>query len=202
MVMRKIHRDKSHYTNWPVLDSTPRGVLTQPSPAFIFEVTMKQIDISTPKHLNTFTMIDDEDFEWLNKYKWNVGGRGYVGTSLPQKDGFRKRLLMHKLLLPVNPPYEVDHRNLNRLDNQRCNLRKCTRSQNRCNTGKIKIPTSSIFNGVSYDKNENTWGAFIKENGRLKRIGTYKNEVNAAIAYDKEATRIYGEFARLNFPLS
>jgi hypothetical protein len=35
MVMRKIHRDKSHYTNWPVLDSTPRGVLTQPSPAFI-----------------------------------------------------------------------------------------------------------------------------------------------------------------------
>ena len=31
---------------------------------------MKKIDISTKKYPATFTLVDDEDFEWLNQWKW------------------------------------------------------------------------------------------------------------------------------------
>ncbi len=31
---------------------------------------MKQIDISTKKYPETFTLVDDEDYDYLNEFKW------------------------------------------------------------------------------------------------------------------------------------
>ena len=33
---------------------------------------MKKIDISTSKYPSSFAMVDDEDFDWLNQWKWHV----------------------------------------------------------------------------------------------------------------------------------
>ena len=39
---------------------------------------MKKIDISTLKYPNTFVIVDDKDFKWLNQWKWRLDSNGYA----------------------------------------------------------------------------------------------------------------------------
>jgi hypothetical protein len=101
----------------------------------------------------------------------------------------------------MNPPrgFLVDHKNLNTLDNTRTNLRLATRSQNMFNRNKIKSNTSSRFRGVCFDKRRKKWCAYITVEGKRIWLGTFDNEIDAAMAYDAAAKKYHGEFARLNF---
>jgi hypothetical protein len=73
-------------------------------------------------------IVDDEDFEWLNQWKWQYVGK--YAARFVQTKKVRKIILMHRLL--VDPPegLEVDHINRNKLDNRRANLRAVNRSEN------------------------------------------------------------------------
>jgi hypothetical protein len=86
---------------------------------------------------------------------------------------------------------------LNGLNNQRDNLRICTPAQNRSNTKKSH--GSSQFKGVSR-KAASHWVAYIKVNQKTKYLGTFQDEVAAALAYDAAARQHFGEFALCNFP--
>lgn len=57
---------------------------------------------------------------------------------------------------------------------------------------------ASNYKGVSYDKNRDKWMARLKHNGKIYNLGRYEIEKDAAIAYNKKAIEIYGEFANLN----
>jgi hypothetical protein len=59
--------------------------------------------------------------------------------------------------------------------------------------------TSSSFKGVCWDKNHNRWVAYIDNAGR-KNLGSFEDEVQAALAYDRAAKLQFGEFAKVNFP--
>jgi hypothetical protein len=93
----------------------------------------------------------------------------------------------------------VDHRNLNGLDNRRSNLRLATHGENNQNKRKRK-GASSRYIGVSFEKRIKKWSARIMYKGKAIWLGNFKNEIDAALAYDKAARKYYGEFARLNFP--
>jgi hypothetical protein len=41
--------------------------------------------------------------------------------------------------------------------------------------------------------------AYIKVNGNDVYLGVYKQEIDAALAYDEAAEKYFGEFARPNF---
>jgi hypothetical protein len=144
----------------------------------------------TTKHKIPFE-IDDEDYEFVLKHTWSIS-KGYVATSINGHTTY-----LHRKLL--NPPVGmvVDHKNGDKCNNKRSNLRICTQKENSQNQRRKKI-TSSIYQGVYYSKSTNKWRSRIMENGKGVHLGCFENEIDAAIAYDKNAIRIYGEGVKLN----
>lgn len=145
-----------------------------------------------------FATIDPEDYTLIAGYNWRVHKSKrsrvrYVVADTPMMEGRKFTIMMHRLIL-CDPPYRVDHRNQNGLDNRRQNLRPATRSQNAANKKKPKNNTSG-FKGVSWHALAGKWRATIKVNQKWKHLGLFTNRRAAARAYAKAAERWFGEFA-------
>lgn len=100
--------------------------------------------------------------------------------------------------LKLDSKVKIDHVDGNQLNNSIHNLRITTNSGNSANTSKCKPPKSSKYKGVSYYTRLNRWVSVIRKDGRSTRIGVFDNEVEAAMAYNKRALEVFGEFARIN----
>lgn len=154
-----------------------------------------------------FALVDDEDFERLNKFKWHYNKEKRANTGYARrhksikKDGKRKQIIvsMHTFIMNTPEGFEVDHKDSNGLNNQKSNLRVCKSAQNKKNYPPLK-GSSSKYKGVRWHKASNRFVAEIFENGKQKHLGTFKNEIDAAKAYDEKAKEVHGEFAFLNFP--
>ena len=145
-----------------------------------------------------FALIDNEDFLRVNSLgKWQVGSKGYV--TMKKWNGEKYiALKMHRIVLnmPMFDKRKIDHKNLNKLDNQKHNLRICDDTLNNLNVPKRKGDYTSLYKGVY--KKKNRWYAAITLKSIRKNIGSFKKEKDAAIAYNKEAKNLFGEFAWLN----
>jgi hypothetical protein len=133
-------------------------------------------------------LVDDEDVLHVQAHNWFINN-GYAATYI---DG--ALVGMHNLIMGA---LWVDHRNNNRLDNQRANLRPCSPSQNAMNRSP-RTGTSSQYKGVHWEKDRQRWVARIKVNGVYKNLGRFTDEMEAAQAYDRAAITHYGEFAHPN----
>lgn len=163
---------------------------------------MKLINISTIKHPNTFAKVDDEDFEFLNKWKWcglKIRNCIYAGRSVIGADGRKSTILMHREVLNAPVGMVCDHINHDGLDNRRENLRACTAQQNGRNSRKER-GSSSIYKGVFLVKESGKFGAKLCSNGKIVYQAFFVDEASAARAYDAAAKEFFGEFAYLNFP--
>ena len=146
------------------------------------------------------SLVSDDDFDTVMAHKWhavNFHGHWYAMTNV-RADGRQKGLLMHRVLLNPPPSYDIDHINGDGLDNQRDNLRLATRSQNLANSCRHN-DSSSPWKGVYWDKGAGKWRAHIRINGKKKCIGNFTTAEDAAKAYDAEAIRLFGDFAKPNF---
>jgi len=149
-----------------------------------------------------FAIIDDEDWDLVKGYKWYANKQGntfYAITNIRKPDGTRTLLYMHRLLLDLKKGEYCDHINHNGLDNRRCNLRSVTKQQNQMNQQKNKNG-SCEFKGVSYYKRDKKWLAQIKINGKRIFLGYFNTPLEGALAYDRKAKELFGEYANLNFP--
>lgn len=136
-------------------------------------------------------MVDDEDYELLNQFNWQCGN-----DKMIRRHG--ERTLMHRLIMKAPDHLEVDHIDGNRLNNQRSNLRLCTSSQNKCNRGP-RSDNKSGYKGVSWHKQNQKWTVRVKTpHGKYLSCGCYHDIREAAMAYNKVAKRLHGEFAYLN----
>jgi hypothetical protein len=59
---------------------------------------------------------------------------------------------------------------------------------------------TSTYRGVSWNKRDNKWAAYIRSNGKNRSLGYFEDEEEAARAYDRAARAQHGEKALLNFP--
>ena len=144
-------------------------------------------------------IIDDEDFEYLNQFKWHTVencNNFYAKTSMKNNRG--KKISMHRLLTKnINTKMHTDHINGNGLDNRKINLRICTHSENLRNRKK-NVNNKSGYKGVSLDKNLNKFRCKLYMNGKAIHIGYFINPKDAARAYNDAALKYHGEFAHLN----
>lgn len=171
--------------------------VTTPVGPFFGVSTMKKIDISTPKHPNKFALVDDEDYESLISFHWyfEAVGQGYAGATI-WIDGKKRHVKMHRMIMDAKKGQEIDHENHDGLDNQKHNLRFCTRSQNCANSMK-RTGTIAKYKGVYLFKGK--YQSSIGFKGNHIWLGLYSCPIEAAKAYDKAAKKYFGEFARPNF---
>jgi len=157
---------------------------------------MKEIKLSK----GYIAIVDDEDYEYLSQWKWYADVKPYTvyAARAIRKNGIKTSIRMHAIILGLNKGEICDHIDHNGLNNQKANIRKCNASENAKNR-RSSINSKSKYLGVfpSFRKN-NPWRAQIKVNGNKISLGNYKQEINAAMAYDVAAIKYYKEYANLN----
>jgi hypothetical protein len=146
---------------------------------------------------NKIALVDDSDFESINKFKWYAQkhGRTFYARRNSVKGGKRITIRMHRQLLRLKKNVLCDHINGNGLDNQRKNLRIANYHQN--NQNRIGYGISG-FKGVYWHKLLKKWIAQIRINGKKKHLGVFEKKVDAAIAYNLIAKDYFEDFAKLN----
>lgn len=148
-----------------------------------------------------FALVDDEDYDFLNQFTWSARKsrkKYWYAQRMYTKNGGRRTILMHRLILGVtNPKIFTDHEDHNGLNNQRKNLRVATPAQNSANKSSHKN-ASSKYLGVSWDKKLSKWRSRIMTNGVNKNLGFFRDEADAAIAYNEAAIKLHQEFANIN----
>jgi len=138
-------------------------------------------------------LFSPEDMGVVSEHLWCLMGNGYASFT-QYGDGGKRTVKMHYLIVGKN----ADHKNGNRLDNRRENLRLASTSQNSANR-RAKAGASSEYKGVCWDKSRGKWMAAIQVSGKTKTLGRFDDEAAAARAYDAAAAACFGEFAKLNF---
>lgn len=139
--------------------------------------------------------VDDEDFNRLCRFRWHIRS-GYASRST----GANTFRFMHHDIVAPRHRMVVDHKNGNRLDNRRSNLRVCTPSENNANQVK-RQGTSSRFKGVYWEAERGLWVTKVMNRQRHRvTIGRFKNEDVAGMAYDLWMLDMFGSFAQPNKP--
>jgi len=138
-------------------------------------------------------IIDDDDFDLVNAFKWHFSTRGYAHST--DRSGIKRRCLkMHRLIMNAPAGMDIDHINGNKLDNRRCNLRICTRSENMFNRPKNRLNKSG-YKGVCWSNYLGKWKSSISCNGVVYHIGVFDDPKVAYDAYCAKAKELHGEFA-------
>lgn len=158
---------------------------------------MKEIKLT----LGMVTKVDDEDFNYLNQWKWHAHTTdkntwyAFRTEENRRSQGLRQRF-MHTMVMRTES--RVDHKNGDGLDNQKDNLRLATSLENSRNRRTHRTDKTSPYKGVCWHYTSNRWRAYINLEKQLS-LGYFKDPIDAAYAYDRAATKHFGEFARLNF---
>lgn len=147
-----------------------------------------------------YALVDDEDFEYLNQWKWHYDcgyakRTKFIGTFNGKEKS--KKIYMHRELIKTEFGVEVDHINGDKNDNRRTNLRAASKGQNGMNKTKMS-GLSSQYKGVSWYKRLKKWQVKLALNGKTIHLGLFHSETDAALTYNQAALKYFGEFARLN----
>ena len=142
-----------------------------------------------------FKYENDKMYRYDNKHKkWNCCSNNKPCGRYIQIGINKKLYYLHRLvykyhnedfdLTDISHNNQIDHININPLDNRIENLRAVNHSQNQRNKNKSKN-CSSKYKGVCWSKRDSKWYAYIQINRKRKHLGLFINEEDANLAYKK-----------------
>ncbi len=142
-------------------------------------------------------LIEYRDLIWFGQYKFYIM-QGEGQSLYVVANASARTIKIHQLIM--NPPQglEVDHINGNGLDNRRSNLRIVTHQINQSNLPKHH-GSSSKYYGVSFEKGRQRWLCQVRYKYKIKTIGRFDSEIEAAIAYNNSLISMgISEIKRMN----
>jgi hypothetical protein len=137
--------------------------------------------------VRAYAIIDAADYIAVIAHRWHLTGRGRVARG----DG---AYLSRDLLGVSDPDIHVDHRNGDKLDNRRANLRPGTCIQNVQNRAVPHGRNTSGHRGVTWHRQRQKWAAQAVVNYRHHHLGLF-DDVN-------EAARVAAAFRAQSMPSS
>jgi hypothetical protein len=140
-------------------------------------------------------LVDDADYEYLSQYKWFTDKGIYAARNI-RVDGKQTLSYMHVEIMGKRDGMEIDHIDLDGLNNQRENLRHCTHAENMKNR-KMSRANTSGYRGIV--KAGLRYQATVMADGIAYYSDKFDNIMDAAKEHDKLAIEHHGEFAVLNF---
>jgi hypothetical protein len=158
--------------------------------------------VCVPLTQGKHTIVDIEDYDRIRDHHLHyVATRNYRGNK---KAGYAvlsitgKSITLHSFLFPLPSGSVPDHKNRNPLDNRKHNLRPATSAQNCWNRARGRSNRRSKYKGLWMDTRRGYWHVKIIANGVRHNLGAFKNEDDAAQAYNFLAHELHGEFAVFN----
>lgn len=146
---------------------------------------MKYIELTQGKK----AIVDDEDFECLNKFKWRYLN-GYAVRTVTISKGVRKPEWMHRVINKTPKEFLTDHINHNKLDNRKKNLRAVSASLNLLNRG-VRKDNKSGYTGVYWHKQHKKWYVQINFLGEHIFVGLFNSKQQAIMAHSKAIDQYY-----------
>lgn len=150
------------------------------------------------------TYVDEADYQTLKLWDYSFSRLIGRNTTYIQTHKNGKKILLHRFIMGLlDSPASVlvDHIDGNGLNNYRSNLRITNNSGNMRNARKrLSVKNTSAYKGVRRypDNKTNPWFVQIVLSGEHKYLGYYRTEIEAARAYNKAASELFGPAAYLN----
>lgn len=160
---------------------------------------MKIINV---KYKNTTleVKVDDEDYDYLMQWKWfaikSKTDDNYFSILRTEYCNIIKKcrpFVMARTIMKAQKGQIVDHKDRNTLNNQKSNLRFCNKAQNGANR---RAWGKSSYLGINFKHGK--WEARLRVGKKYLYLGRHTTEKEAALAYNKKAIEVHGEFANLN----
>ena len=148
-----------------------------------------------------------EDGEQTRQHRCNRWNAQYAGTAAGSfnSEGYLSIYIKHAMyqghilawiyMTGERPVRDLDHIDNNPSNNQFCNLRLATDSQNHANE-KLSKSNKVGYKGVYFDAAKGKYRAQIMVNYKKKNLGYYATAEEAHKAYKLAAAERFGEFAR------
>lgn len=155
---------------------------------------MKKLELTQGQ----FALVDDEDFDELNRYSWSAFYSPLSKTYYAKRKREGRSVVLQRQIMKAKKRQRVDAINGDTLDCRKENLRVGSVSQI---TAGAAIPKTNKtgYKGVIRPNGRHRWRTCIRVNGKNIHGGSYDTAEEAARAYDTLARKHFGEFARLNF---
>lgn len=138
---------------------------------------------------------DESRFDKICNIKWYPSYEGKIVSTPYLIDHHGKKL--HAYLVDCPKGHEVDHINLDTLDNRLSNLRICTHQQNQCNQPLQRNNTSGVT-GVRFYKPRGKYVSRIKVGQKDIHLGYYPSFIEAVQARNVGMECMFGEYGRYN----
>ena len=153
-------------------------------------ISPKEIKLSN----GMIAYVDTEDYDYISSFNWQAQKSNH--TYYASRKNGKGRVMMHRQLMNTPKGKVCDHKDRNGLNNTKLNLRNCTHAEN-CRNNTIGNNFTSKYHGV-FKIHDNRFRSYINVYGKRTYIGYFKTEELAAMAYNKKALELHGEFATIN----